>query len=31
MIKAKIDDKNCKILLKGIENNGKNMSFYLGS
>lgn len=26
MIKAKIDDKNCKILLKGIENNGKNMS-----
>ena len=26
MIKAKIDDKNCKILLKGIEDNGKNLS-----
>ena len=25
MIKAKIDDKNCKILLKGIEDNGKNL------
>ena len=28
MIKAKIDDKNCKILLKGIEDNGKS---YRGS
>ena len=27
MIKAKIDDKNCKILLKGIEDNGKNLFF----
>jgi phage gpG-like protein len=26
MIKAKIDDKNCEIMLKGIENNGKNLS-----
>ena len=26
MIKAQIDDKNCKILLKGIEKQTKNMS-----
>ena len=26
MIKAEVDDKKCKILLKGIENQGKNMS-----
>ena len=32
MINAKIDDKKCKILLKGIEDKSKDLSkFYLVS